>query len=111
MTTIIPSLRALFSRDLGRLNKEVASYSNEQNLWKTDHEVTNSGGNLALHLVGNLNTFIAGEIGGSGYVRRREDEFGLKDVPRAELLKMIEDTALAVAKQRHSLLPACMYTT
>ena len=63
---------------------------------KVDHQISNSGGNLALHLVGNLNAFIAGEIGKSGYIRQRDQEFGLRDVPRSELLKMIEDTKLAV---------------
>ena len=89
---ITDTLRTLFIRDLNRLYKEVSSYTTEGNLWKIDHEITNSGGNLALHLVGNLNSFISDEIGGSGYVRERDKEFNLKDVPIVELLKMIEDT-------------------
>jgi len=93
---IIQALRTLFTRDLHRLQKEITGYTDEANLWKVDHQISNSGGNLALHLVGNLNTFIAGEIGKSGYVRQRDQEFNLKDVPRTELLKMIKDTSLAV---------------
>ena len=93
---VIRTLRTLFTRDLDRLHKEISSYTEEANLWIVDQQVTNSGGNLALHLVGNLNTFIAGEIAGSGYVRQRDEEFNLKDVPRIQLLKMIEDTRVAV---------------
>jgi hypothetical protein len=55
--------------------------------------ITNSAGNLCLHLVGNLNTYI-GNVGNSNYVRNRE--FSLKDIPRSELIHQIEQTILVV---------------
>ncbi|WP_366795290.1 DinB family protein [uncultured Chryseobacterium sp.] len=52
--------------------------------------MANSAGNLALHLVGNLSHFVGAILGNSGYIRNRELEFSLKDVPRAELIQQIE---------------------
>ncbi len=80
----------LFERDLERLLSEIESYSREENLWKVDGQVSNSAGNLALHLVGNLKHFIGKEIGGFDYQRDREFEFNGKDVPKSELIDQIQ---------------------
>ena len=85
----VKNLIQLFDRDLDRLMTEIESYGDEKNLWTTTGQITNSAGNLALHLVGNLKHFIGKEIGGYDYQRDREFEFAGKDVPRAELLKEI----------------------
>ena len=92
----IETLRALFERDLFRLRKEIELYGNEANLWRVEKDITNSAGNLCLHLMGNLNTFIGKEIGKMDYVRDREAEFALKDVPRKTLLEKIDATILVV---------------
>lgn len=92
---IIESLRSLYSRDLNKLKTEIESYQNESSIWKTDKNIANSAGNLCLHLVGNLNTFVGTELGNTGYVRNRPLEFSLKDIPRAELIeKVIATTAM-----------------
>jgi hypothetical protein len=93
---LIESLQSLFTRDLNRLRAEIDLYKKEENLWKTDGSITNSAGNLCLHLVGNLNTYIGKEIGKTVYVRNRELEFSLKNIPRAELLNKIDDTICVV---------------
>ncbi len=80
----------LFSRDLAKLKDEVAAYSNEARLWEIGGEIPNSGGNLTLHLVGNLRHFFGAVLGGTGYVRDRESEFSSKGVPRTELLAGID---------------------
>ncbi|GEN68970.1 MULTISPECIES: DinB family protein [Chryseobacterium] len=89
---IIESLRSLYSRDLNKLKTEIEAYQNEENLWKTDKNIANSGGNLCLHLVGNLNLFIGTELGKTGYVRHRDLEFSLKDIPKAELIEKVQAT-------------------
>lgn len=89
---MIQSIQSLFTRDLNTLKTEIESYQDERNLWKTDKNISNSAGNLCLHLVGNLNNYIGAELGNSGYVRNRELEFSLKDVPRTELIQQIENT-------------------
>ncbi|UTX47364.1 DinB family protein [Chryseobacterium sp. MA9] len=89
---ITESLRSLYNRDLNKLKTEIEAYQNEENLWKIDKNIANSAGNLVLHLVGNLNHFIGTHLGNTGYVRQRDLEFYLKDVPRSELIEKIEAT-------------------
>ena len=93
---VIETLQKIFKRDLEKLKQEIASYSDESNLWKVDKSIANSSGNLCLHLVGNLNAYIGAEIGKTGYVRNRDLEFSLKNIPQAQLVKMIEDTVVVV---------------
>lgn len=89
---ITESLQSLYTRDLNKLKTEIESYQNEETIWKIDKNILNSAGNLCLHLVGNLNHFIGAQLGNSGYIRNRELEFSLKDVPRNELIEKIEGT-------------------
>jgi len=89
---MIDSLITLFKRNLTTLKKEVNSYTNERNLWKVEGDVTNCAGNLCLHVVGNLNHFIGAQIGKTGYVRQRDLEFSLKNVPVSELNQQVDDT-------------------
>lgn len=93
---LIETLKKLFNRDLERLKNEISSYENECNLWKEDHLIRNSAGNLCLHLIGNLNTYIGREIGKTGYIRNRELEFSLKDIPKADFLEKIDGTTKIV---------------
>jgi uncharacterized damage-inducible protein DinB len=86
------SLKSLFLRDLNKLKQEIESYQNETNLWKTEANISNSAGNLTLHIVGNLSHFVGAVLGNSGYVRNRELEFSLKDIPRMELIQQIKKT-------------------
>ena len=90
------NLRQVFKRDLNKLITEVKAYSSEDKLWLTTEGISNCGGNLCLHLIGNLNTFISAELGNSGYIRQRELEFSQKNVPITELISQIENTILTV---------------
>ncbi len=98
-------LKTLYNRDLDRLKKEIELYTNESKIWYTEKNITNSAGNLCLHLVGNLNTYIGKELGDTGYVRNRELEFSQKYVARNELLKMIDDTKQMVESTLNNLTP------
>lgn len=91
-------LNAIFKRELLKLKTEIESYKHESNLWRIEKNIANSGGNLCLHLIGNLNTYIGATLGQSGYVRNRDAEFTLKNIPREELIKKIEATALVIDK-------------
>ena len=90
------TLIKLFKRDLNKLKSEIRSYRDEKNLWLVTKEISNSAGNLCLHIVGNLNTFIGAEFGNTGYIRQRNLEFSLKDIPRIKLIKQIDETILVV---------------
>ena len=93
---ITNTLIELFERDLQRLKTEIELYKDEDNLWVLKEGISNTAGNLCLHLVGNLNHFIGATLGNSGYVRHREDEFSLKNIPRQDLLINIANCILVV---------------
>ena len=93
---LIESLKILFNRDLNKLKTEIESYQNESDIWEIQKGIANSAGNLCLHLVGNLNTYIGAEFGKTRYIRNRVLEFSLKDIPRAELIQKIEETIVVV---------------
>ena len=93
---VIDTLQKLFKRDLEKLKLEISLYRDEKNLWVIDKNILNSAGNLCLHLVGNLNTYIGAEIGKTGYIRNRDLEFSQKNVPQQQLIKMVEDTIIVV---------------
>jgi hypothetical protein len=90
------TLIKLYERDLEKLRTEIEGYSDESDLWKTADGISNSAGNLALHLAGNLQHFIGSVLGNSGYVRDRDAEFSSSDVPRSDILNRIEETVTIV---------------
>ena len=89
-------MKTIFKRDLNKLKQEIELYQSEKNLWRIDKSILNSSGNLCLHLVGNLNTYIGAILGQSDYIRNRDQEFSLKDIPQKELIQKIEDTIVVV---------------
>ncbi len=93
---LIPTLKKLFRRDLDKLKQEITLYEDEKKIWLVKKSIANSAGNLCLHLIGNLNTYIGAEIGKTGYTRHRDLEFSQKNNPQKELIKKIGDTILVV---------------
>ncbi len=93
---MINSLTELFIRDLTKLKDEINAYADESKLWVTAKEINNSAGTLCLHLVGNLKHFLGATLGNTGFVRDRDAEFTQKNVPRAELVKGIDEAIAAV---------------
>lgn len=86
------ALVQLFTRDLGRLTVEMETYRNPDNMWLSGNGISNSAGNLCLHLVGNLNHFIGTVLGKTGYQRKREEEFSQKNIPLPELVAQVANT-------------------
>jgi hypothetical protein len=82
----------LYEKDLDKLIEELNLFKKEKDIWKTKGDVKNSAGNLVLHLIGNLNHFIGRTLGQTDFIRKREDEFALKDIPREKLIEQINDT-------------------
>jgi len=100
---LIDTLKLLFNRDLKRLIIEIKQYKIEADIWKVKGQINNSAGNLCLHLVGNLNTYIGRELGETGYLRNRELEFSSKDVSRHDLIQKVENTIEMINKTLNSL--------
>jgi uncharacterized damage-inducible protein DinB len=83
-------------RDLKAVRRELEAYADERDLWRLPPGIANSAGTLALHLAGNLQHFIGGVLGKTGYRRDRAAEFSRRDVPRAEIVAQIEAAVIAV---------------
>lgn len=86
------SFKSLIVRDLLKLKQEVESYKDESKLWVIDAGISNSAGNLCLHLLGNINHFICATLGNSSYIRNRDLEFSQKNIPVSQLAAQIDDT-------------------
>lgn len=95
---MINTLQQLYKRDFIKLKTEIEAYSKEEHMWVVQGGIENSGGNLCLHLIGNLKAFIGAQIGETGYVRDRTFEFSGKNVPREALIQQIEETMTIVEK-------------
>ena len=95
---MIEILIQLFQRDLEKLKTEITSYKDEKKIWEVSGEIKNSGGNLCLHICGNLQHFIGTMLGNSGYVRDRDSEFSRKNVPVEEMQKDIDETIVIIKK-------------
>ena len=84
-------LAALYRRDLIKLAMQVRAFPSDDLLWQASPPgVTNSAGNLALHLEGNLREYIGRQLGGVEYVRVRQREFDGKGIPVAEVAARID---------------------
>jgi uncharacterized damage-inducible protein DinB len=82
----------LYQKELDKLKEEISAYASDELLWKIPEGVSNSGGNLCLHLTGSLQHFLGATLGDTGYIRNRDAEFKLKNIPRQKLLEEIDNT-------------------
>lgn len=99
-------LEEFLKRELLKLKEEIALYPEEASIWALRPGISNSAGNLCLHLIGNLNHFVGAVLGNTGYIRQRELEFSLKNVPRAELISDLENTIIMLNKAFENLTEA-----
>lgn len=95
----------ILERDLETLRRELMAYPQPDLIWETPAGISNSAGNLALHLVGNLQHFIGAQLGNSGYIRDRAAEFSSRNAPLETLLNEIERTKAAVHSALAGLTP------
>ena len=91
-------LNTLFKRELEKLAHEINAYPEDHQLWQVIPGITNPGGNLALHLCGNLREFIGRQLGNIPYQRNRAYEFGATGVHRQEIIDEIHTTIEAVSQ-------------
>lgn len=91
-------LADFYERDLRKLIGEISQFKNEENLWKTLPGISNSCGNLALHIVGGSNYLIGNKLANTGYIRNRNLEFSSAGMPRKDLVTQLEELILLVAK-------------
>jgi uncharacterized damage-inducible protein DinB len=90
MPSTASELASLFARDIDRAGRQLDAID-DAHLWQVVPGVTNSAGNLLLHLNGNLREYIGRQLGGVPYHRDRAREFAARDVPRAELTRALRE--------------------
>ena len=88
--TITPTLHKLLRRELAAVRRSIEAYPDEASVWAERPGLPNTGGNLALHLAGNLQHFFGAVLAKTGYVRDRDSEFSRRGVPRAELIEGLD---------------------
>jgi uncharacterized damage-inducible protein DinB len=89
---MISFIKTIITRDLQTLKKELNIGIKNHQLWKVYPGITNSIGNLTLHICGNLRHFIGNVIGNSGYQRDRDAEFTNNSATINELQSLIDKT-------------------
>ena len=87
---MLTDLMSVITRDLDALRRELDLYPSDAAVWAIVDGQPNSAGTLVLHLMGNLRHFIGSTLGKTGFVRNRDAEFSTRDVPRSDLLSLIE---------------------
>ncbi len=86
MNPVIEHIQFQLVRDLAAFAREIEECPGDAELWLAPQGVSNSAGNLALHVAGNLQAFVGGMLGGSGYLRNREEEFNRRSGTRQEVV-------------------------
>lgn len=89
--SIAVELAALFHRDLTKLAQQLPAFPQETLLWECLPGVTNSAGNLLLHLEGNLREYVGLRLAGLPYRRERDQEFLAKGVAIADLAARVDE--------------------
>jgi hypothetical protein len=87
----------LLTRELEGFRREIQLFPDDDSVWRTVPGVTNSAGNLAIHVAGGLQYMVGALLGGTGYVRNREAEFSRRSGTRTEIVAEI-DRAIVVVR-------------
>src|SRR3990172_12898631 len=90
--SMVEDVRKLLVRELRAFAREVEMFPDDLSLFRTVPGVTNSAGNLALHVCGNLKHFIGAVLGDAAYERNREAEFAARAGSREELVRELRWT-------------------
>jgi len=106
MTDTIETVRTLLTRELEAFAREIELLPDDDTLWKVAGGVTNSCGNLALHVAGNLQAYVGCVLGGSDYVRDREREFSTRSGSREAVVAELRRAAAAIDTALRGLDPA-----
>ncbi len=104
------SVHAVLRRELAAVRRTIEAYPDDASLWAEREGLPNAGGTLVLHIAGNLQHYIGGVLGGSGYRRDRDAEFSRRDVSRELLLAEVDAATAAVDRGLMTLADAQLAT-
>jgi hypothetical protein len=102
---ITEGIQSFLVRDLKAFMEELRAYPDDATPWLTLPGVSNSAANLALHVAGNLQHFVGGILGQSGYVRDRQLEFSRRAGTREEVVQELARALDAVERVLPGLSP------
>ena len=86
----------VITRELDSFERELSLFPDDQSIWATVPGVTNSAGNLAIHVAGGLQYLVGAVLGGTGYVRNRDAEFSRRSGTREEAIAELRKAATVV---------------
>lgn len=101
-------LIGFYERDILQLIEELNLFNNEADLWRTEGTITNSAGNLVLHIIGGMNHHIGTTLAKTNYVRTRDLEFSQKNVAKDELISGLQDLIELIKQTLNALSTADM---
>jgi uncharacterized damage-inducible protein DinB len=79
----------------------------DEQIWARANPTSNSVGNLVLHVCGSTRHFLGRGVGGTDYRRNRPQEFAERGpVPRAELMRILDETVAEADRTLAALDPA-----
>ncbi len=84
------------NRDLSKLHGEISNYKSDEAIWKLEGEITNTAGNLCMHICGNLQHYLGSVLGHTNYLRNRDSEFNTRGICKQALLEEIDKTRVGV---------------
>ena len=97
MSDLSRDVARLLEREIEGFKREIALFPDDDTVWTTVPGVTNSAGNLAVHIAGGLQYLIGSVLGHTGYVRDREAEFSRRSGTRSEVIAEL-DRAMGVVR-------------
>ena len=100
------NLAILLLRELTGFERELGLFPDDESVWRTAPGLPNAAGNLALHVAGNLQHYVGAVLGGSGYVRNRDLEFGRRSGPRGDILAELRAASRVVDSVLRTLPPS-----
>jgi hypothetical protein len=104
MNNLAQEITTLLVRELDAFKREVELFPDDEVLWQTAPGVSNSAGNLAVHVAGGLQYLVGTVLGQTGYVRNRDLEFARRTGTRAEVIAELDRT-IAVVRDVLARLP------
>jgi hypothetical protein len=96
--TLSSVLADRYAINAARIHELAAPLADVQ-FWRKPYPYGNSFGHLVLHLTGNLNYYIGGQIANTGYVRDRPREFNDPNPPSKEEALKLFDEAVGMVQQ------------
>jgi len=95
---MIEDLHIILIRELNSFKAELKQIPDDIILWQTVPGVSNSIGNLTLHVCGNLKHYLGKNLANNDYIRDRNSEFNTQSGSRTDLINEINKTIEVVKK-------------